>query len=79
MENEGSLPYLKQHATESYAEPVESSPQLHTLYLKPICLLPLQLSLGLGLQSYFTPPTSPTKTVHSLQCVLYVLTISQTI
>jgi hypothetical protein len=79
MENEGSLLYLKQHATEPCAEHVESSPQLQTLFLKPTCLLSLHLSLWPGLESYLTPSNSPTKIVHSLQCVLYVLTISQMI
>jgi len=71
MEHEGALPYLKQ--------PIESNPQLHTLFLKPICMLSLQLSLCLGLQSYLTPSNSPIKIVHSLQCVLYILTILQMI
>jgi len=79
MKHDGSLPYLKQHANEPYAEPIESSPQLHTLFLKTICMLSLHLSLCLGLQSYLTPSNSPTKIVHSLQCVLYFLTISQMI
>jgi hypothetical protein len=34
MEHEGLLPYLKQNATEPYAESAESSPQLHTLFFK---------------------------------------------
>jgi len=79
MEHEGSLPYIKQHATEPHAQPVESSPQLCTLFLTHICKLSLHLSLCLGLQSCLTPSNSPIKIVHSLQCVLYVLTISQMI
>jgi hypothetical protein len=79
MEHEGSLPYIKQHATEPHPQPVEFRPQLRALFLTPIGMLSLYLSLCLGLQSYLTPSNSPTKIVHSIQCVLYVLTISQMI